>query len=120
MKGEKQLRQDLPISHKHAVCQRLFKEKEKFASERDLMRYGKKSCPHHKLFFSAVKCEVFVRSLVKSVLTPVLEIPRQDRLLFIFPRCKEDSCSNGTWHPESTFLRQGISHPFCFEFKKNS
>ena len=36
MKGEKQLTQDLPISHKHAVCQRLFKEKEKFASERDL------------------------------------------------------------------------------------
>ena len=42
MKGEKQLRQDLPISHQHAVCQHLFKEKEKLASERGLMRYGKK------------------------------------------------------------------------------
>ena len=42
MKGEKQLRQDLPISHQHAVCQHLFKEKERFASERGLMRYGKK------------------------------------------------------------------------------
>ncbi|CAK9008654.1 Uncharacterized protein SCF082_LOCUS9965, partial [Durusdinium trenchii] len=42
MKGEKQLRQDLPISHKHAICQHLFKEKESFASERDLMRHGKK------------------------------------------------------------------------------
>ena len=42
MKSEKQLRQDLPISHKHAICQHLFKEKESFASERDLMRHGKK------------------------------------------------------------------------------